>query len=75
MKSKAKHEADFYLLKLCFLKPQKDKDGKAQRAKYVLKNQFKLNKQEEHKPSYDLDYWDADPATIPKHLKTNPAHQ
>ena len=50
-------------------KPQKDKDGKAQRAKYVLKNQFKLNNEVEHKPSYDLDYWDADPATIPKHLK------
>jgi len=50
-------------------KAQKDKNGKAQRAKYVLKNQFKLNNEVEHKPSYDLDYWDADPETIPKHLK------
>ena len=23
----------------------------------------------ENKPSYDLDYWDADPETIPKHIK------
>ena len=37
--------------------------------KYVLKNQFKLNKEEEHSPVIDIDYWDADPETIPKHLK------
>ena len=36
-----------------------------QRGKFVLKNKFKLNKEEEHKPVEDIDYWDADPATIP----------
>ena len=40
-----------------------------QRGKFILKTQFKLNKEEEHKPVYDLDYWDAEPSTIPKHVK------
>ena len=61
-----------HLAKGGIFKPQKDSNGKIQRAKYLLKTQFKLNKEEGEKlQQYDehLAYWDADPATLPNHLK------
>ena len=62
-----------HLKKGGIFKPQKDSNGKVQRGKFVLKTQFKLNKEEgEELKKYEehLAYWDADPDTIPKHLKT-----
>ena len=66
---------DEHLKKGGIFKPQKDSNGEKIDGRFILKNEFKLNKQEEGEEekiiNYDehLAYWDADPETLPKHLK------
>ena len=76
-----------HLLKNGIFKAQKDSNGKVQRGKYLLKSQFKLNKEEPEKEQIELiktdgiktseqyinemDYWDANPNTLPPTKKMN----